>query len=312
MVDGDQELGSLRDIERDVAGALLLDRASAGGEVNAGDADADEVAAVVGAGLDGVGDAAVDVDKQRVEVSQCPRLDRGAGAEGPSTGGGECALSGGDAVANETAQVAGLVDQECVRAGSFGPPDGEFSTTSHGRGESGSVVGDDALGIQDQPQAVAIGLVAESHEEVVLCLQDTAQSGKGGSVGQTYGWTPAAPVHAVVRFAVAGVRGADDGSPSEQVRFGDRFPAANGCRGAAVEAGEGAGDLGGVLEDSHRLLLSDFGIGEACREVMLTKGGTFRCLSPQIDDVMRVWRGQLLDGRQGSGVAGARFCEPDA
>lgn len=69
MVDGDQELGSLRDIERDVAGALLLDRA-AGGEVNAWDADAQEVAAVVGAGLDGVSDAAVDVDKQRVEVSQ--------------------------------------------------------------------------------------------------------------------------------------------------------------------------------------------------------------------------------------------------
>lgn len=71
------------------------------------------------------------------------------------------------------------------------------------------MVGDDALGIQDQPQAVAIGLVAESHEDVALCLQYAAQPGKGGSVGQTYRWTPAAAVDAVVGVAVTGVRGAD-------------------------------------------------------------------------------------------------------
>src|SRR3546814_90356 len=184
-----------------MAGALLLDRA-AGGEVNAWDADAQEVAAVVGAGLDGVGDAAVDVGEQGVEVLQCPRLDRGAGAEGPSTGGGECALSGGDAVANETAQVAALVDQECVRVGSFGPPRRECPSAVHGWGEGGNVVGNDALGVQDQPQAVAVGLVAEPYEEVVLCLQYAAQPGKGGSVGQLDGWTPAAPVDAVVGVAV--------------------------------------------------------------------------------------------------------------
>lgn len=56
--------------------------------------------------------------------------------EGPNAECGQSTLGCGDAVANEAAQVARLVDQECVRVGSFGPPDCEFSTTSDGWGRA--------------------------------------------------------------------------------------------------------------------------------------------------------------------------------
>src|SRR3546814_5172452 len=95
---------------------------------------------------------------------------------------------------------------------------------AHGRGEVGGVVGDDALGGQDQSQAVRVGLVAEPYEEVVLCLEYPAQAGKSGPVSQPHGWTPAGAVDGVVRFAVSGVGGADDGCSAEQVGFVDRFP----------------------------------------------------------------------------------------
>src|SRR3546814_2713274 len=155
-----------------------------------------------------------------------------------------------------------------------------------------NVVGNDAWGVQDQPQAVAVGLVAEPYEEVVLCLQYAAQPGKGGSVGQLDGWTPAAPVDAVVGVAVTGVRGADDGCPAEQIRVNDCFPSGNGSGVATVEPGKGAGDLGGVLEDSHRLVIGHIAVAEAGGEVMLAEGGAFGCLPPQIDDVVRVGCGQ--------------------
>src|SRR3546814_18134873 len=80
---------------------------------------------------------------------------------------------------------------------------------AHGRGEVGGVVGDDALGVQDQSQAVRVGLVAEPYEEVVLCLEYPAQAGKSGPVSQPHGWTPAGAVDGVDRFAVSGVGGAD-------------------------------------------------------------------------------------------------------
>src|SRR3546814_1010408 len=142
-----------------------------------------------------------------------------------------------------------------------------------GRGEVGGVVGDDALGVQGQSQAVRVGLVAEPYEEVVLCLEYPAQTGKGGPVSQPHGCTPAAAVDGVVRFAVSGVRGADDGCSAEQVGFVDRFPVGNGSGVAAVEPGEGPGDLGGVLEDGHGLGVGQVAVAQSGSEVVFSQGG---------------------------------------
>jgi len=65
-------------VERDVACPLRLDRAWCM-ETDAGQVDAHQVAAVVGARGDGFGKALVDVGKQRAEVPQLLGTDPGGG-----------------------------------------------------------------------------------------------------------------------------------------------------------------------------------------------------------------------------------------
>lgn len=73
---GMEHRGALLRVEWDMSCALGLDW-SGGVEVDAGDGDAHQVAAVVSPGEDRVGEAPVDVSEQHVEVPQLSWLDVG-------------------------------------------------------------------------------------------------------------------------------------------------------------------------------------------------------------------------------------------
>ena len=108
------------------------------------------------------------------------------GGDGRSHGCGRTTVS------NEPAYVAGFVQQGCVglRAGvpALGQGRGDFADVRRG------FVGDDPLGVEDEPHAVGVGEFAQVDEQVVFGLEDTRDSGHRWALDRGVGWAPTAKV----------------------------------------------------------------------------------------------------------------------
>jgi len=81
---------------------------------------------------------------------------------------------------------------------------------------------------------------------------------------------PAPQVNAVVLCVVDGRRGADFGRPAEPTLIFEFLPAGYAFV-ATIEADQSAGDLGGVFEDGHALVIAEVSVPDASSEVVLAE-----------------------------------------
>ena len=121
--------------------------------------------------------------------------------------------------------------------------------------------------------------------------------GKARPVDQPCGWLPAASVDGVVGVAVAGVRRADLGRAAEASGVLQLLPARD-VRVAPVQADEGAGDLGGVVDHGHALGLGEASVADPGVEVVLPESTGSGGLAPQVDHLEPLARDEFLHRRQ--------------
>jgi hypothetical protein len=163
-----------------------------------------EVDPLSGALLDDLGDAVVDLAPQPSEVTKRSRVGcfrsslHSAGELINATRGEGCFAGRMSAVADHPTDVVGRADEAEVGRRTPGPD------RRRRRIEGGGVTRDDALGVEDEPQAFRVGKFAETDEQVVLGLEYAGQSGQARSLDESAAGLPSAEVDRVVGLVIPG------------------------------------------------------------------------------------------------------------